>query len=225
MGSQDCFTLANGCTDADSVWIGEACARQLATTNADFEMVQRLSARHRNENDAFGTSVAMHGTSAVIGAYQYDTIIGTDTMNGAGLAEFWEKDASTGTWKRQQIVISPEPNGSDQFGIDASIYGDYAVIGSWRDDHDLNGTNYLLNSGSAAVFKRDASGHWVYHQKLVAEYREAGAIFGRSVAMWDNFSTHHYAVADYYPQRRVMRRITVAGREPGRYVPREAVAA
>jgi alpha-ketoglutarate-dependent taurine dioxygenase len=38
-----------------------------------------------------------------------------------------------------------------------------------------------------------------------------------SVAMWDNFSTQHYAVADYYPQRRVMRRITVSGHEPVAY--------
>jgi alpha-ketoglutarate-dependent taurine dioxygenase len=44
-----------------------------------------------------------------------------------------------------------------------------------------------------------------------------------SVVMWDNFSTQHYAVADYFPQRRVMRRITVAGREPSKYVrPSEA---
>ena len=46
-----------------------------------------------------------------------------------------------------------------------------------------------------------------------------------SVAMWDNFSTQHYAVADYYPQRRVMRRITVAGHEPKQFVPRTSEAA
>ena len=38
-----------------------------------------------------------------------------------------------------------------------------------------------------------------------------------SVVMWDNFSTQHYAVADYYPQKRVMRRITVSGRQPLAY--------
>ena len=39
------------------------------------------------------------------------------------------------------------------------------------------------------------------------------------VVMWGNFSTQHYAVADYYPQRRVMRRITVSGREPEAHTP------
>jgi alpha-ketoglutarate-dependent sulfate ester dioxygenase len=34
------------------------------------------------------------------------------------------------------------------------------------------------------------------------------------VAMWDNRATQHYAVADYGNQRRVMRRVTLAGRLP-----------
>ena len=40
-----------------------------------------------------------------------------------------------------------------------------------------------------------------------------------SIAMWDNFATQHYALADYYPQMRRMRRITVAGRKPLPYRP------
>ncbi|MEU1472519.1 TauD/TfdA family dioxygenase [Streptomyces sp. NPDC005761] len=32
-----------------------------------------------------------------------------------------------------------------------------------------------------------------------------------SVAIWDNIATQHYAISDYYPQRRVMERIAVAG--------------
>ncbi|MFF3835483.1 TauD/TfdA dioxygenase family protein [Streptomyces sp. NPDC002458] len=32
-----------------------------------------------------------------------------------------------------------------------------------------------------------------------------------SVAIWDNIATQHYAISDYYPRRRVMERIAVAG--------------
>ncbi|WP_431682666.1 TauD/TfdA dioxygenase family protein [Kitasatospora sp. KL5] len=32
-----------------------------------------------------------------------------------------------------------------------------------------------------------------------------------SIAIWDNIATQHYAISDYYPQRRVMERIAVAG--------------
>lgn len=38
-----------------------------------------------------------------------------------------------------------------------------------------------------------------------------------SIAIWDNFATQHYAVADYYPQHRRMRRVTVSGAEPKAY--------
>ena len=34
------------------------------------------------------------------------------------------------------------------------------------------------------------------------------------VAFWDNRATQHYAAADYFPQRRVMERITIVGDVP-----------
>ena len=34
------------------------------------------------------------------------------------------------------------------------------------------------------------------------------------VAFWDNRSTQHYAASDYFPNRRVMERITVIGDRP-----------
>jgi taurine dioxygenase len=63
------------------------------------------------------------------------------------------------------------------------------------------------------------------HQQL-PEFQVRFEWSPNSVVMWDNFSTQHYAVADYYPQRRMMRRITVAGRQPVAHArPRQAKVA
>ena len=56
------------------------------------------------------------------------------------------------------------------------------------------------------------------HQQL-AEFQVRFSWQKNSIAMWDNFSTQHYAVADYFPRRRHMRRVTVAGYRPQAFRP------
>jgi taurine dioxygenase len=51
----------------------------------------------------------------------------------------------------------------------------------------------------------------LFHQALVPEYQFRHHWTPHTIAMWDNRSTQHYAIHDYYPQRRYMERVTIKG--------------
>jgi taurine dioxygenase len=51
----------------------------------------------------------------------------------------------------------------------------------------------------------------LFHQALVPEYQFRHHWAPHTIAMWDNRSTQHYAIHDYYPQRRYMERVTIKG--------------
>ena len=51
----------------------------------------------------------------------------------------------------------------------------------------------------------------LFHQALVPEYQFRHRWAPHTLVMWDNRSTQHYAVHDYYPQRRYMERVTIKG--------------
>jgi taurine dioxygenase len=54
----------------------------------------------------------------------------------------------------------------------------------------------------------------LYRQAAIPEYQCRYRWHAGDVAFWDNRSTQHYASSDYFPQRRVMERITVIGDRP-----------
>lgn len=51
----------------------------------------------------------------------------------------------------------------------------------------------------------------LFRQASVPEYQFRHHWEPHSIAIWDNRSTQHYAVHDYYPQRRYMERVTIKG--------------
>jgi taurine dioxygenase len=51
----------------------------------------------------------------------------------------------------------------------------------------------------------------LFQQAQVPEYQYRLQWRPRTIAMWDNRSVQHYAVHDYYPERRHMDRVTIAG--------------
>jgi alpha-ketoglutarate-dependent taurine dioxygenase len=51
----------------------------------------------------------------------------------------------------------------------------------------------------------------LFQQTLIPEYQYRLRWAPHTLAFWDNRSTQHYAVHDYYPQKRYMERVTIRG--------------
>jgi taurine dioxygenase len=54
----------------------------------------------------------------------------------------------------------------------------------------------------------------LYRQASIPEYQCRFRWRDDSIAFWDNRSTQHYAVSDYFPQVRTMERVTIVGDKP-----------
>jgi taurine dioxygenase len=61
---------------------------------------------------------------------------------------------------------------------------------------------------------------YLYSRAAIPEYQLRVKWAPHTIVMWDNRSVHHYAPHDYYPQRRTMERVTIAGD----YLPEDGVA-
>ena len=61
----------------------------------------------------------------------------------------------------------------------------------------------------------------LFEQAHVPEYQFRHQWTPDTVVMWDNRSTQHYAVNDYYPQRRNLERVTIKGDRPYGLMPKE----
>ncbi len=137
---------------------------------------QKLTASDTDRYDLFGTSVAIDGSIAIIGA---ENAVGD--LQGKGAAYVFVTDPVTGNSIEQTILTASDGALFDYFGHSVSISGDTAIIGAYQDDD--NGSD----SGSAYIFVRDpVTDTWTQQQKLLASDGASGHNFGSSVAISGN---------------------------------------
>jgi len=130
---------------------------------------QKVTADNGQPHDAFGQSIAIRGTTALIGA------VDVDNWEGA-IYVFTQTD---GVWTQGQEFMADDGVPGDQatFGTSIMIDGDTAVIGA------LGATvNGHANQGAAYVFKETA-GVWSQVAKLVADDGAANNYFGQAAAI------------------------------------------
>ena len=131
---------------------------------------QILYASDAAASDHFGTSVAIRGDYAISSSYNDD--------GEKGSAYIFYK--SGGTWTQQTKLVASDGAGSDRFGWSVAIDGEYAIIGSVRDDDPTD-------SGSAYIFERSGTS-WTQQSKLTASDAQADDQFGGSVSLSGDYA-------------------------------------
>ncbi len=117
----------------------------------------------------FGTSVAMDGDTAIVGAFDDD-----DNGDYSGSAYIFTRSGST--WTQQAKLLASDGAAGDGFGRSIAIDGDTAIVNANGDDD--NGES----SGSAYIFTRSGS-TWTQQDKLLASDGASYDYFGRSIAI------------------------------------------
>jgi hypothetical protein len=122
-------------------------------------------------SDSFGTSVAISGDTAIVGAYRDD--VGANVDQGS--AYVFIRTGST--WTQQAQLTAAGGAADDWFGFSVAISGDTAIVGAYSDDVGAN-----VNQGSAYVFVRTGS-TWTQQAQLTAADGAAFDFFGVCVAI------------------------------------------
>lgn len=136
-----------------------------------FVQRQKLLGNAGDADDFFGTSVAISGDTAVIGAYGED--IGSDADQGA--AYIFVRNGTTWTFQAKFIVFDGAEG--DNFGASVAISGDTVIVGAIGDNININ-----VNQGSAYIFVRNGM-VWSQQQQLIANDGAANDNFGKSVGI------------------------------------------
>jgi len=148
--------------------------------------VTKVVASDRALNDQFGFAVGISGNYAIVGArFEDENAIGLDTLNRAGSAYIFERD-TFGNWNQVQKIVASDRTAENYFGVSVNISGNYAIVGTWYNDTDTSGGNYLTDAGAAYIFERDSSGSWSEVQKIVASDRAVLDGFGFSLSISGN---------------------------------------
>ncbi|MHC4320640.1 MAG: FG-GAP repeat protein, partial [Planctomycetota bacterium] len=130
----------------------------------------KLLASDGAANEYFGTSVALSGDVAVVGAER-------DNDNGSNSGSAYVYRWNGASWIETKLLASDGAS-LDYFGTSVAVSGDVAVVGA--PDDDDNGAE----SGSAYVYRWNGAS-WV-ETKLLASDGAAYDRFGESVAVSDD---------------------------------------
>ena len=130
----------------------------------------QLTASDGAAGDGFGTSVALSGDTALVGA-------SGDDVAAANQGSAFVFTRSGTTWTQQAQLTASDRGAGDRFGISVALAGDTALVGAHNDDVGAN-----ADQGSAYIFTRSGT-TWTQQAKLTASGGAASDVFGSCVAL------------------------------------------
>lgn len=140
-----------------------------ANTNGVWKPTQTLQPSLANYEQYFGSSIAISGNLAIIGAMTYAPSPSQPAVGRAYVFTY-----ANGTWSETAILAASDASAYSRFGVAVAIDGTTAVIGTMRADGGV---------GSAYVFDRNVAGNWVQTQELFAPFPTPVDEYGWSVAI------------------------------------------
>ena len=138
---------------------------------------KKLVASDRTPYDDFGSSVAIDGDNAIVGANGV-TLKRTDENNdpNSGEAYIFSRNEN-GEWKEVMSTIPNERKDRDFFGNSVGVSGNYAIVGS------PIGDTKNRDVGVIYIYWKNPQGKWVQGQKISAADERNFSNFGGAVAI------------------------------------------
>ena len=138
---------------------------------------KKLVASDRTPYDDFGSSVAIDGDNAIVGANGV-TLKRTDENNdpNSGEAYIFSRNEN-GEWKEVMSIIPNERKDRDFFGNSVGVSGNYAIVGS------PIGDTKNRDVGVIYIYWKNPQGKWVQGQKISAADERNFSNFGGAVAI------------------------------------------
>lgn len=163
--------------------------------DAGWEQEAFLKASNASEEDRFGISVALSGTTLVVGAPGEDgSSPGVNGRNdnelpNSGAAYVFER--ADGEWKQTAYLKAGLPGLGDGFGNAVATDGERILVGAYAESNSRAGIDPSSRndaapySGAVYVFERQGNG-WAQAAYLKASNPSPGDQFGESVALFED---------------------------------------
>ncbi len=174
--------LLVGAPGDNETFIGEGAGYIFENAGKGWTQVAKLRPEWSDHSESSGTSVAISGDWAVVGAYYSDRLDPPDS----GAAFVYKIQGVDAT--EYQILFGDNTDTDDYFGYSVAISGELMIIGAVMKSEQSSGPD-ISCMGWAYIFKyEEADLNWVQIQAIENPDPEANDLFGYAVAIDNNIA-------------------------------------